>query len=421
MRNRNGKKLSFIGLAAGLVVLGAAQASAGGYGVREQSSEYQGSSYAGGATAGHGLSSMFWNPATVTAHGGMKSEYNAALILPKSRAKGQTIAAGIVPPGYSADSGNIGKTAVVPSSYSSLQVNDMLWLGLGVSSRFGMRTENRATAISAIYGYKSRITTININPMLGVRLNDQLSLGVGLQVGYMKGDLSTAAAGVLTSRVKGDDWGVGFTAGLLFTPVDGTQIGIGYRSRIKHKLDGKFHYRGVGTNPATVKTTLPDIVTLSVRQRINEQFTLLGSIEWTNWSVLKNFDVESSPVNPAPTAYNWKDGWLFAIGGEYAVNDMLTLRAGYAYEKSPVPDATRNVRVPDNDRHWVSVGLTYRANDLLQLHAAYSHLFAKDGKVNIAATAGPPAMPGLVARYKQHVDIISAGITLDTGKLLSGL
>ncbi len=408
--------------AASLLTLGllAEAALAGGYAIREQSAEYQGSSFAGAATAGQGLSSMFWNPATVTAQTGWKSDYNGALILPSSKATGQTTAGGIAANliGYSGSSGNIGKAAVVPASYTSYQLNDMFWLGLAVNAPFGMKTENDANALSALYGYKSEIFTLNINPMVGVKLSDMLSVGFGLQVNYMEGDLSTANLGTLTSRVKGDDWGVGFTAGLLFTPMDGTQIGIGYRSRIKHKLEGSLYLSALGTtNPASVKTTLPDMLTVSVRQRVGERFTLLGSVEWTNWSVLKTFDVESSPVNPPAENYNWKDGWLFAIGGEYALNDMLTLRAGYAYENSPVPDATRNVRVPDNDRHWLSVGLSYKASDAIRLHAGYTHIIVKDGDVNIAAAA---PRPGLVASYKQHVNIIAASITVDTGKLLFG-
>ena len=411
--NRLGNLL-VAGVSALAVISFASTAMAGGFGIHEHSTEFQGSSFAGVAAGGHGLSSMFWNPATVTRHEGIKSDYNAALILPYSKARNQRRAGGGAPAPFSGNSGNIGKTAVVPASYTSVQLTNMIWAGLAVNSPFGMKTKNDPNSLGALYGYKSEIFTVNINPMIGVKLNDMFSIAAGLQVNYMDGDLSNAALGAVIARIKGDDWGVGFTAGIHFTPVEGTEIGLGYRSRIKHKLKGDFYLLG-STNRASVRHTLPDIATLSIRQRVTEDFTLMGTVEWTNWSLFKEFDIEpSGGPNPPPETYNWKDGWLFAIGGEYTMTEALTVRAGYAYEKSPVPDSTRGVRVPDNDRHWLSLGLTYVPNDWLKVHAAYTHIFVKDGDVNI------PGAPGLLASYDQHVDIVSVGATIDTGKLFFG-
>jgi len=414
-------------LLAATAMTAAGTANAGGFAIREQSAEFQGSSFAGAAAGGMGLSSMFWNPATIPNNKGWKKEINGSLVIPYSKATDERTAGGIPANliGYSESSGNIGKLAFVPATYDSYQVNEMFWLGLAVNSPFGMMTKNGANSLGALYGYKSKIFTFNINPMVGVKLNDMISIGVGLQVNYMKGNLTTASLGTITSKIKGDDWGVGFTAGITFTPTDTTTIGIGYRSRVKHKLKGKFHFRhprlGMLVNPATVEHTLPDMLTISLRQRIGEKFTLLGSVEWTNWSLFKNFDIESTPVNPGPEAYNWKDSWLFAVGGEYQYSDALTLRAGYAYEDSPVPDSTRGVRVPDNDRHWLSVGLSYVASDWLTMHAGYSHLFIRKGKVSIPAGTPPDTRPGLRATYKNHVDIVSVSATVDPAKFLSAL
>jgi long-chain fatty acid transport protein len=58
--------------AAGVVLAATAAANAGGLAVREQSAYGQGSSYAGVA-AGGSLSSMFWNPATLTQVPGLQA------------------------------------------------------------------------------------------------------------------------------------------------------------------------------------------------------------------------------------------------------------------------------------------------------------------------------------------------------------
>ena len=394
--------LAWAGLATG--------ALAGGFEIHEQSAEFQGMSFAGTAAGGMGLSSMYWNPATVTGHTGWKEDYNATLIAPYARARNET--GGL---GGSSNSGNIGKLALVPSSYASYQLGEMFWVGLAVNSPFGLATKNRFSSRGALYGYKSKIFTTDINPMVGVKLNDMISFGAGLQIDYMKGNLSNAALGTVFAKVKGDDWGLGYTLGLTIKPTETTTIGIGYRSRIKHKLKGTFFNTlgGVPYGPATVKHTLPDMLTVSLRQQLTPDFTLLGSVQWTNWSLFKNFTIKRAGATVGGTAYKWKDAWLVSIGGEYRYSEALTLRAGYAYEKSPVPDATRAVRVPDNDRHWLSVGASYVANDWLTLHAGYSHLFVKKAPVNITAP-----FP-FTATYKGNVNIFAVSATVDPAKFFA--
>ncbi|MFO1033989.1 MAG: outer membrane protein transport protein, partial [Hyphomicrobiales bacterium] len=62
-------------------------AMAGGFAIREQSAEGQGAAFAGVAAGTDGLSSMFWNPATMALHNdqGYISEWDAAVIAPYSR------------------------------------------------------------------------------------------------------------------------------------------------------------------------------------------------------------------------------------------------------------------------------------------------------------------------------------------------
>ena len=405
-------KAGAIALAA--LIAATTQAMAGGFAIREQSAEFQGSSFAGAAAGGLGLSSMFWNPATITMHKGMKSESNATLIMPWSKADNQVSPR--IPP-LLGNSGNIGQNAIVPASYNTFQLGDMIWLGLGVTAPFGMKTENNPLSAGALYGYKSDIFNINVNPVVALKLNDMISLATGVQISYMEGDLSTAAGGVIQSRVKGDDWGYGFTAGLLLTPMEGTRVGIGYRSRVKHHLKGSLYLAALGaTNPASVKTTLPDMVTFSVHQQVTDRFALKGTVEWANWSVLKEFDVQSAPVDPAPEAYDWKDSWHLAIGGEYAMTDQFTLRAGYAFEKSPVPDSTRGVRVPDNDRHWLSAGFSFAANEWLTVHGSYTHVFMKDGDFSLS----DPSRRPVSGSFEQQINIFAVSATIDTGKLFFG-
>jgi long-chain fatty acid transport protein len=399
-------------LSAAAISLMASTAIAGGFSIREQSAEGQGAAFAGVAAGTNGLSSMFWNPATMSLHNGQGfvSESNASLIVPYSRAKDGRI--GALNP-VTADSGNIGKFAFVPASYWTYAINDQLNVGMAMNSPFGLVTDARDIWAGGPNGDKSDVKTYNFNPQVSYKLTDEISLGLGAQVEYMTVKLSARqpGTGAQLLGVKGNDWGVGLTAGVLFQPTDSTQIGLGFRSSVKHKLKGRGFAVPLGGGPASISAgfSSPETVTLGVRQKVSDQLTLLGGVEWANWSRFKKLDIAFTPPGATlTTVEGWKDSWYYSLGAEYIATDALLLRGGIAYEKSPVPDATRTPRVPDNDRFWLSMGATYKLSDTMTANLAYSHVFMKKGAINLA----PPPAP-LVANFKQHIDIVSAGLTVD--------
>ncbi len=397
-------------IAASLTGLAATSATAAGFAIREQSAEGLGASFAGVAAGLDGLSSMFWNPATMTLHEdeGFQSESNYSLSVPYARAKDGGFAPDVPAFGLS-DSGNIGELAFAAASYYVYQVNDRLFVGLNLNSPFGFATESNVWAGST-HGSESSLLTINANPNVAYKLSDEISVAVGFQLQYADVNFESLGPQSATRNadIEGDDFGVGFTAGLLFRPSDTTQIGIGFRSMIEHELEGNDFvddYRGGLTTPLDT----PEIVTLGIRQQIGERWTAMAGVEWTNWSRFNSLTVYSDPggAELRSTRENWKDSWFVSLGAEYACSDTLTLRAGLAYEDSGVPDSTRTPRIPDNDRYWVSVGATWQVNNWLKANLAYSHVFVEDG--DVALTEPTP----LYATFKQSIDIVSASAAID--------
>lgn len=384
------------------LALTASTALAGGFALREQSAEAQGNSFAGVAAGTDGLSSMFWNPATLALHAdeGFVSETSASLIIPYSKAS--TPAPG---------SGNIGVTTPVPASYMSYAISDRLVLGMGVNAPFGLATKSDMWA-GAAQGQKSKVASYDFSPTVGFKISDGISVGAGLQLNYL--DVTLTNSHPLLGQfvdVNGNDWGIGFTLGALLQPTETTSIGIGYRSAMKHTLEGS------GTTRAPVPLhltdwdisapfTSPETVTVGVAQKVGDSLTLKGGIEWTNWSRFKSLDISfaGTPL-VLSTHENWKDGWFYSVGGDYDVNDALTLRAGVAYEKSPVPDGWRTVRMPDNDRYWLSMGGSYKLTDRATANLSYSHVFMDKGD----KLQGMPA----TTVFKQRLDILSASLTMD--------
>ncbi len=376
-------------------------AQAGGFAVREQSTQFQGSSFAGNA-AGGALSSMFWNPAAVGQFNGINTESSYSVIFPNSDIHALPGSSLLGVPGISADSGNIGLDAVVPASYASMQLSPNLVLGLSLNAPFGLTTkpDNRFWA-GYSQGTTSKIQTYNLQAALGYRVAPGLIIGAGIQAELIKGTLRKAvpfpappfSAASPDATVDADDIAYGFTAGVLWNPNRGTTVGLGFRSSINHDLDGNFDIAGVPLLAGvTANLKTPETVTLSLRQALTPQLTGLASVEWANWSRLQSLDVFCTTNTPpfcAPgalrdsIALGWHDSWFFSGGLEYALSPVATLRTGVAYEKSPIQNPEeRTVRTPDSDRIWASIGASWKFSPNASLDFAYSHIFVKDASIN---------------------------------------
>jgi long-chain fatty acid transport protein len=372
-------KALMMGVAAAAVVVSAGSALAGGFAIREQSATSQGASFAGNGVAGDSISAMFWNPSAVTSAEGLVTESHATIIIPKSELNvdyGRTNTDDLF--GITGNGGDVGIDAFVPASYVAYQVNEDLYLGVSVNAPYGLATHSEKPWVGQFDHDRAKVFSVNVTPTVGYKINDFVSIGVGAQIQYMKVNVQSVTP-VGAQELEGDDFGFGLTAGVTLTPMDGTEIGIGFRSAIDHELEGTQAIGAFPTADISAGVTLPESVNLSLRQRINEQFTLLASAEWTNWSRLGTVPITGGS---GALTFEYEDGWFFAVGGEYDYNENLTLRAGLAYELSPVTDEHRSMRLPDNDRLWLSAGASYDFGNGLSLDAAYTHIFVNDAAVD---------------------------------------
>jgi long-chain fatty acid transport protein len=432
-----------VSFAATLTVAG--KANAGAFGLREQSTYYTGDAYAGSA-AGGDISSMYWNPAATAALPGINFSDNATGIFAsaKETATGGLLVAEPGAPlfGFTPNSTNVGTDGLVPASYATYQYNDQLYFGLAMNAPFGLITkpDNSPWAGSPI-ARTTRVFSFDVNPTVAYKITPELTLGAGVQAEYLdirlnRGSWTLPGAGTLIPprSFEGNDWGVGGTAGVLWQPLPGTSLGLGYRSAVSENLNGSYLLglpiagQGIATN-TTASLTLPDEVTFSFRQAVTPQLAILGTVEWDNWSRVGNVNAVSGGClltvgsTTCETMHlNYRDGWFFSVGGEYAYTPSLTLRAGVGYEISPVTDFNRDTLLPDSNRVHLNIGASYKWSDKITLLAAYSHIFFDNAPFCIAEPTPSPTthcVPGNVALLSGSADIsadiVSIGVNYKFG------
>lgn len=419
---RRGMRAALLGAAsAAALMVGVQDASAGAFGIREQSATAQGQSFAGAASGAGGLSSMYWNPATVTMSPGYQGEISGSVIDLNAKITPQ---AGTSPFLGNAPSGDIGQTALVPSTYTSYQINDMLWLGLSSNAPFGLVTKPNQAWSGQIYARTSRVFSGNFNPIIGIKVTDWLSVAAGPTIEYLDIRLKRATSFVATAptaELKGDATNVGFSAGVTITPFAGTTIGVGYRSSIDHDISGRV-ITPTAVVPVKSQLNTPDLVTVGLTQAITNEFRVNLGYEFANWSRLGTIGqvstISGGIVSTLPL--NYKDGHFASLGVEYDMSPELTVRAGGAYEWSPIDTSVRLPSLPDANRIWASLGASYRFSNKLTIDLAYSHIFADTANIRIqpgSAALVVAGIPGIGAvpltfnaRSKGDVNIFSAAL-----------
>ena len=283
---------------------------------------------------------------------------------------------------------------------------------------------------------------IGVTPTLAYTPMHGLTFGAGLQLSYAEASLSNAvdfgsigaAARIPGSqpgaqdgftRVDGDDWRAGYTLGVLAEPIAGTRVGAGYRSKIDHRLkgDADFSLRGSATGGAISAATgafqdtgaaadlhLPASASIGIHQVITERLAVMAEAAWTEWSGFKELRVEfDNPAQPdSVTEHKWQDSWFLALGATYRPRENLTLRAGVAYDQTPVREAYSTPRIPDGDRTWLSLGVGWTPIPWLSLDAALTHIFVEDTTVDLsAADTGNASRGNLDADYEFAIDLIA--------------
>ncbi len=429
--------------------------NAAGFALIEQGAKGMGNAYAGGAASAEDASTVFYNPAGMTRLKGR--EFIAGLHTIEPSMRFNNTASSISPSFGGAaltgsDGGDGGVTGFVPNLYYSQEMQNDYWVGLGINVPFGLSTLYDNNWKGRYQAVESKIKTLNINPSLAHRFNENLSLGGGVNLQYIEAKLTQAVdytavclglfggaactgqgLGVATlqstattgySDNTASDWSTGYNAGMLYEVSPQARFGLNYRSKIKHKLTGEGDFTipsavsgaggGIGSTVSTLFAdaaittyiTLPETLSLSGYQQLNNRWAIMGDVTRTWWSRIPEVRIIfNSPKSDSVERLNWKDSTRYAVGASYLFNERWTMRTGVAYDQTPIYQTTdRTARLPDNDRRWLSFGASYKGSSGMSVDVAYAHLFMSNTPIDRTGALGDT----LRGSFQNQVDILSA-------------
>jgi long-chain fatty acid transport protein len=402
-------------VAAALAVL-AAPALAGGFGIGTQSGSGTGNAFAGGAAAADDASVAWYNPAAMTLLPSNRQAAAAIHLIRPSFKFTNTGSTGAMAGAGTGEGGDGGDWAAVPNGFYTMSINPRLKFGLALNAPFGLSTEYDPGWRGRFTAVESSLRAININPSLGYKVSDTLSIGGGISIQRLDATLSgIGAAGLVTN--KGDDTGFGYNVGMIAQITPSTRIGATYRSAIGYVLEGTVTVSGNAAANGNIKADIkvPDSASLSLFSTLSPKWELMGDITWTGWSDLKRLDILRTTASAgggvgstvSTLLFNWKDTIRLSAGANYRLNEQTKLRFGVALDPTPTNDVDRTPRLPDQDRRWLAFGVQYKPSKQGIFDIGYAHEFIKDARVSTTVT-GAGTLNGY---FRSRADILSLQYT----------
>jgi len=426
-----------------IACLASSRAHSGGFEIRDQGGAVAGNAYAGAAAIAQDATTIFYNPAGMAMLSRSEAVLSADALFPRDTFD-NTGSFDISGAPITGGSGGYPDGAFVPSAYAMWAPKgaaDRLRFGFAVNAPFGLKTLYDDDWVGRYQAIRSEIKTFNFNPAVSVKVFDWLSVGAGADAQWMDATLTNAidfggvcfaalgpvvcpALGLRPQnsdghvRLEGNDWGFGYNGGILVHPTPNTRIGLAYRSHISFNLDGDATFKvpldaAVLTAGGTVfrdtglrtNVTVPETATFGLYQKLTPKLVGLFGAAWTRWSRVKElrikFDNSLQPDAVLPA--DWKDSWFFSVGADYLYSDRLTLRAGIAYDQSPLPDRTRTPRLPGSDAIDLAIGAGYKPYDDVKIDFAYQLAFLREADIDLT----DPTSGSLDGHYKFTAHVFS--------------
>ncbi|MGF1693129.1 outer membrane protein transport protein [Photobacterium kagoshimensis] len=295
----------------------------------------------------------------------------------------------------------IGGTSFVPNIYYIHPINDQWAWGISAYSNFGTQTKFKDDFAASIFGGTTSVRSVNLGASVSYRINEQFSIGAGLDIIYgtgalqrnanikhthteydFWGDISNTSSSNLNTEAlnaEASGYGLGWNIGTVYEINENHRFGLSYRKSPTLEAKGDVYKAGaIGlAKNDTLHIPLPDMAEFSGYHLLTERLAMHYSLQWVGWSA---FDQVKSNAHGTIKEYSWKDAGHISLGSTYYLNSDWTLRAGYMYDKAATGNI-KSISIPDSDRQWFSAGLTYHLSKDSTIDFGATYLLGQDTNV----------------------------------------
>jgi long-chain fatty acid transport protein len=269
------------------------------------------------------------------------------------------------------------------------------WDGEDVADQFVSHPYNFNEIIreGASPEFRSRIRGYVVSPVVARKFSEKLSIGVTGHALYAHFELEDGGwvpeAEAVENPPAPDEvhlhldpyqmtedlvgWGYGATIGVLYQAGSQVSVGLSARTPITVDLEGTVDVASTleeftsAIQNESMEFTFPMWVAvgLAYEDFLFDGTTLTLDYQWTQWSAVEEFSrtVDSElPNGLGTTALLWEDTNEIGLGMDWRLSRSTSVRFGYRWMDSPVPDDTFDFVMPMYVKSVYSAGVGYRSD-----------------------------------------------------------
>ncbi len=379
------------------LILLALGSPAWGFWLYEQGTPDLSSAAAGRAALGQDASTVGHNPAAMT----RLEEHELMLGVQPSISKrrfypySSTNVAGT----YGSNVGGGGRAGSLAYAYA---INESWSIGFMAADDLRMKLDYGPSWVGRYYVTDSELSTIRFTPNVAWRINENFSVGGGLD--YLGADVLHVAAvnnpepTLKDGRLKFDDrdMGLGGNLGLLWEIDQDTRLGLTYKSQVRLKFQDNISYSGLGPimsdllaytglneRAASFDMKLPQSIMFSSYDKVTDSFAILFNLGWQDWSEFSRPDmvVWSDQSMLLTLDRNYRDTWHIALGGQIQAREDLLFSLGFSYDSAPQHSSDRALDMPVDRQLRYATGVMWDMDDHFSLGFAYQFIDAGAAQV----------------------------------------
>ena len=313
------------------------------------------------------------NPASLTKFEGKGLGINATYISPHGQYEIKQNASGVT-----LDSGeNRVHPGIVPGTYYVKQMTDKDWFGIGAYTRYGMVSGFQPGTLAATNNLYAKMNGLSITPVYAHKFDKKWSAAVGAEISYVGLEMNKDFSGVplyqgVTGsdgmQLKGNSYALGWNVAGNYSFDDKNEIGIVYRSKVKHSLEADMKVWALGSTigDAYGVVTLPDQWTIGFNHKFDNKNRVELNATRTNWHTYNALNMSFSGTGvpffdnyPSLNEKDYSDTWRYAIGYEHKFSDKYTGMLGFAFDDHAIPYHGGDMIVPTGLRRTYSTGIQY--------------------------------------------------------------
>jgi long-chain fatty acid transport protein len=252
------------------------------------------------------------------------------------------------------DGGDAGGLAPAISAFYTQPINERWRYGVNFYALTGSALDYDDSWAGRYQATDVELVLLALQPTVAFKVNDKLSIGAGLVLGYTALELTVATPNLNTplagpdgeAVLDGDDFVVGYSLGAMISLSPQTRLGITYQSEMEPSYSGD-----VKLSPSNaqvgVDTELPLAAFLRVgmTHAFNDRWQGHVTIGWEDWDTLDAL-ILSTESGGAVLDRNWDDTYHYAAGVTHKLDETWSVQAGISYDTNPADKEFRTADLP---------------------------------------------------------------------------